>query len=431
MCTRMSQVLQVIRKLCSGNYLSSGNISDGASSGTIAHDCHTDQKMGHSTSGKKKSTEAVCRKLEQYLEPFLEEGIIEYMDCPDYIDPEYNYERPLSVFWEVTYACNQDCPHCTSKARTFDPRELTQEEIDEAIDQLIELEVGLISITGGEPLLKKDTVLQIAQRTSEHGIELELLTNGMFITPEAAEVIYCAGIRDAQVSLDCAQPDVHDRQRGFEGAWKETVEGIHNLRKAGIHVMASAVMNSETLEYFDETKRFLQTIADTFKIEAVKPAGQELNNMLSPDLYYKLLELRNMREGQLSEFIFFKERCSIGTTPVITPTGDVYPCIFTKYEELRLGNVRKTSLGDIYEYSDTLSELLECTVDKIKSCRDCWNRYYCGGGCRGCAFEHYKTIYSPDPYQCEARKKFARKLLRHGHPLTKKALRELVMLAKN
>ena len=431
MYTRISPgALQVMRKSCSRNCLLSGSTHNGASLEIVTHNRHTVQKMGQS-SVIKKSTEAVRRKLEQYLEPFLEEGIIEYMDCPDYIDPEYKYERPLSVAWEVTYACNQDCQYCTAKARAFDPLELTKEEIDKVIDELIELKVGLISITGGEPLLKKDTVLQIAQRTSEQGIELELLTNGMFITPEVAEEMCLAGIRDAQVSLDCQQPDVHDKQRGVEGAWKNAVEGIRNLRKAGIHVMATAVMNSETLKYFGETKRFLQAIADTVKIEAVMPTGQKVDNMLSPDQYYRLLKLRNMREGQLSEFIFFKERCPIGTTPVITPTGDVYPCILTKYQELKLGNVRKTSLGDIYDHSDTLSELLECTVDKIESCRDCWNRYYCGGGCRGCAFAYHKTIYSPDPYQCEARKKFARELLKHGHPLTKRALRELVMLAKN
>jgi radical SAM protein with 4Fe4S-binding SPASM domain len=432
MYTRISPgVMQVIREPCLGNYLLSGGIHEGASLGIVGHGCHTVQKMSQSISKKKKSTEAVRRNLEQYLEPFLEEGIIEYTDCPDYIDPEYNYKKPLSVAWEVTYACNQDCQYCTAKARTPDPHELTQEEIDNVIDELIELNVGLISITGGEPLLKKDTVLQIAQRTSEHGIELELLTNGVFITPEVAEEMCSAGIRDAQVSLDCQHADVHDRQRGVEGAWKKAVDGISNLRKAGVHVMAAAVMNSETLEYFEETKRFLQAIADTVKIEAVMPTSQKINNMLSSDQYYRLLKLKNTREGQLSEFIFFTERCSIGTTPVITPRGDVYPCMFTKYEQLNLGNVRKTSLGDIYDHSDTLSELLGCTVDKIESCRDCWNRYYCGGGCRGCAFAYYRTIYSHDPYQCEARKKFARELLKHGHPLTKRALRELVMLAKN
>ena len=412
-----------IGESCQGNCLLSGSIYEGASLEIV-------QKI-ESVSMKKRSSEAVRRNLEQYLEIFLEEGIIEYTECPDYIDPEYNYERPLSVAWEITYACNEDCQYCTAKARTPDPHELTQEEIDNVIDELIELKVGLISITGGEPLLKKDTALHIAKRASEHGIELELLTNGMFITPEVAEEICSAGIRDAQVSLDCAQPGVHDRQRGVEGAWKKAVEGISHLRKAGIRVMAAAVMNSDTLEYFEETKKFLQAVADTVKIEAVMPTGQEMNIMLSPDQYYRLLELKNTREGQLSEFIFFKERCSIGTTPVITPRGDVYPCVLTKYEQLKLGNVRTTSLGDIYDHSDTLSELLLCTVDTIEKCRDCWNRYYCGGGCRGCAFAFSRTIHTSDPYQCEARKKFARELLKRGHPLTKRALRELVMLAKN
>jgi MoaA/NifB/PqqE/SkfB family radical SAM enzyme len=92
--------------------------------------------------------------------------------------------------------------------------------------------------------------------------------------------------------------------------------------------------------------------------------------------------------------------------------------------------VRETSISDIYKNSPLLHELFECSVDKIESCCDCWNRYYCGGGCRGCAFAYYGTIYKKDSYQCESSKKFARALLRRGHPETKKALKELITLTR-
>lgn len=89
--------------------------------------------------------------------------------------------------------------------------------------------------------------------------------------------------------------------------------------------------------------------------------------------------------GQLTDMIICKDRCSIGATSVIAPNGDVYPCMFTKYPELRLGNLREKSMRSIYK-SPLLHELVSCNVDKINACRDCWNWCYCGGGCRGIAF---------------------------------------------
>lgn len=430
----------VIRSTRLGDYLLSGDSVLGIDDSVkevlgLCDGRHTVQEIAEWAAQEEgEPVEAVYTEIEQFLGMLSDEGVITYRDSPDPIIPIYQYDRPLSVIWEITYACNQKCEYCIAKAGKPDPHELSCEEVDAVLDELVELKVGLINITGGEPLLKKGTALHIAQRASEHGIELELLTNAMLITTEMAQEIYDAGVRCAQVSLDCVNPEVHDRQRGVTGAWKKAVEGIGHLRNVGIHVMAAAVVNSETLEYFEETRRFLREIADIVKMGSVMPMGRGENNtcLLTPDMYYRMLELKNTTEAnELTDFIFCKERCSIGTTPVIAPNGDVYPCMLTKYEELKLGTVRESSLRTIYESSDLLHELFDWNVNKNETCSSCWNRYYCGGGCRGCAFAYHGTIYKNDPYQCEAHKKFARELLKRGHPATRKALKELIALTKN
>lgn len=430
----------VMRETRLGKYLLSGDsvleIDDSTRDVLEQCDgCHTIQEIAECTAKKEgEPLETVYEELVQFLDMLSEEGIIVYRDSPDFITPIYRHDRPLSVIWEITYACNQNCQYCIAKAGTPDPDELSHGEIKKVLDELIELNVGLINITGGEPLLKKDTALYIARRASENGIELELLTNGMLITPEVAEEICDAGIQDAQVSLDCVNPEVHDKQRGVKGAWEKAVEGINNLRNAGVNVMAAAVMNKWNIDYFEETRQFLIKIADTFKMGPIMPMGRGENNdcLLTPEMRYRLLELRHTtKDNQLTDFIFCKERCSIGTTPVIAPNGDVYPCMLTKFKELKLGNVRESSIHSIYENSDLLHELFACTVDKIEPCNTCWNRYYCGGGCRGCAFAYHGTIYKNDLYQCAARKKFAKELLKRGHPAIRDALEQLVSLTKN
>lgn len=397
--------------------------------------CHTVEEIVEWAAQQEgEPVEAVYPQVTSLLDMLSQEGVLTLRDSPDFITPVYAYDRPLSVIWEITYACNQKCAYCIAKAGNPDPDELSQEEIDTVLDELVRLGVGLINITGGEPLLKKDTVYYIARRASENGIGLELLTNGMLITPEVAENLYEAGVRYAQVSLDCARPEIHDAQRGVKGAWGKTVEGINNLKKAGVHVLGAAVITRKNLAYLEETRTFLKEIADTIKTGVVMPMGRGQNNeyLLTPEMYVEFLKIKNITDDgkYLRDFIFCKETCSIGTTPVIAPNGDVYPCMLNKYEELKLGNIRETSIQSIYETSDLLHELINWNVDKIEPCNTCWNRYYCGGGCRGCAFAYHGTIYKNDVYQCEARKTFARALLQRGHPVTQKALKALLALTK-
>jgi radical SAM protein with 4Fe4S-binding SPASM domain len=376
---------------------------------------------------------AVHGEVISFLQILEEEGIILYRDSPDHISPIYTYDRPLSVVWEITYGCNHNCTYCISRAGTPQPDELSREEIDTILDELIQLQVGFINITGGEPLLRKDIALHIAQRASQKGIGLELLTNGMLITPGVAKEIYDAGIRDVQVSVDSAVPEIHDRQRGVKGAWVKAVESIRNLKEVGVHVVADAVVTSETLPYFEETRQFLREIGDAVIMGRVVPMGRGVNNscLLTPEMHYKFLEVRCLVEGNhLSELIVCRDKCSIGTAPVFAPNGDVYPCMFTKYSELKLGNLREKSIQSIYKESDILHELISLNVDKINTCKSCWNRYYCGGGCRGCAYAFHGSLYENDLYICAARRKMAKEILKRGTPSTVKALRELIELGK-
>ena len=145
---------------------------------------------------------------------------------------------------------HQKCQYCIARAGKSGPDELSDREIDRILDELIALKVQLINITGGEPLLRKETALHIAERASEHNIGLELLTNGMVITRAVARELYRAGMRNAQVSLDSARPEVHDIQRGVKGGWKKTVEGIKNLREAGIHIITSVKLARSLHENF-------------------------------------------------------------------------------------------------------------------------------------------------------------------------------------
>jgi radical SAM protein with 4Fe4S-binding SPASM domain len=142
---------------------------------------------------------------------------------------------------------------------------------------------------------------------------------------------------------------------------------------------------------------------------------------------YKFLS--TLPNGQIGLNIVCKETCSIGTSPVIGPTGEVYPCYLTRVDDLSVGNVRQQSLSEIWTSSPLLKELMNWNVDQIDECRGCWNKLYCGGGCRGHAYFHHGTVNAKDNYVCAANQAMAHEIFRHGNPATRAALEELITLA--
>lgn len=80
--------------------------------------------------------------------------------------------------------------------------------------------------------------------------------------------------------------------------------------------------------------------------------------------------------------------------------GDLYPCgSMIGMQGCRIGSVF-TGITDeakrLY-----LDELL---VTQKPSCKDCWARYLCGGGCYQSAFLTNKSVTQPDPCDCELMK---------------------------
>ena len=88
----------------------------------------------------------------------------------------FRVETPFHMVWLATDACNLRCRHCSSASTCRSPGELTTEEAFDLVDQLVELGVLDLGISGGEPLLRKDLFAVI-----EHA-RLRGLTVGVGLT---------------------------------------------------------------------------------------------------------------------------------------------------------------------------------------------------------------------------------------------------------
>jgi MoaA/NifB/PqqE/SkfB family radical SAM enzyme len=106
------------------------------------------------------------------------------------------------VTWEITGYCNLRCKHCCINANENFKVFPDFEEVKRIIEEMKEIKVKAIYISGGEPLLWEN-IYNFIHYSKDVGIEvLSLSTNGVCITPLTAKKLKEAWIDKIQISLD-------------------------------------------------------------------------------------------------------------------------------------------------------------------------------------------------------------------------------------
>lgn len=155
--------------------------------------------------------------------------------------PYGSHQRELPVLSEIalTYRCQNRCTFCYADAprRGREVAEMTTAEVKVILDRIYdEAHCPTVSFTGGEPTLRDDLPELVAYAKSK-GMRVNLITNGL----RCAEADYVAalagaGLDSAQVSLEGGSAAIHDAITQHPGSWGKSVQAVHNLRAADIHI---------------------------------------------------------------------------------------------------------------------------------------------------------------------------------------------------
>lgn len=132
---------------------------------------------------------------------------------------------------QVTYRCNFKCKICDFWKECHDPaEELSLKDIRMIGRKLNKLGTLIISLAGGEPLMRRDLYDVIRILNEENHFPI-LITNGWFVDEAVARDILGAGLQEISVSVDYADPEKHDAQRGKKGAWARAINALTLLNK--------------------------------------------------------------------------------------------------------------------------------------------------------------------------------------------------------
>jgi radical SAM protein with 4Fe4S-binding SPASM domain len=118
---------------------------------------------------------------------------------------------PAVCFWEITQGCDHCCVHCRASAGEPAEDELSGEQALLVANQIVDLGVRRVVLTGGEPLTRPDWA-DITRRLNGGGVKVRLFTNGDHLDGSTLDKAVAAGVSEIAVSLDGMQ-SVHDDLR--------------------------------------------------------------------------------------------------------------------------------------------------------------------------------------------------------------------------
>jgi radical SAM protein len=355
-------------------------------------------------------------------------------------------ERPLLVFWEMTKACQLACFHCRANAQLVGaPDELTTSEGRGLIDSLAAIGSPrpILILTGGDCLMRDDIVELASYAHSVH-VPVAIAPS---VTPRLADVtlqsLRDVGVKSASLSLDGATPTTHDAVRGIDGHFNSTIEAITRLREHGFTTQINTtVMPSNVRELADVAKLlhdlrvnvwevfFLITTGRGSEVTATSAReNEEVCNFLVDASRYGFTvrtveapffrRVARERADDIdspsavvadSTYAFLRGRLlellGPSSAPVRAPSaatrdgkgiifvganGDIYPSGFLP---ITLGNVRESSLIDVYRDNDLLRSIRSAQF--VGACGCCEHSDMCGGS-RSRAFATYGNPLASDP----------------------------------
>jgi radical SAM protein with 4Fe4S-binding SPASM domain len=137
------------------------------------------------------------------------------------------------VVYNCTQRCNLRCLHCYSASETQQRNmELTTNQAQQMLAQLVEVNCPVVLFSGGEPLLRND-IFELLTVAKQLGMRTALSTNGTLIDSEVADKLIKAGVDYVGISIDGAER-FHDEFRQAKGCFKAALTGIANCIKAEI-----------------------------------------------------------------------------------------------------------------------------------------------------------------------------------------------------
>jgi radical SAM protein with 4Fe4S-binding SPASM domain len=288
---------------------------------------------------------------------------------------------PLSLNFEPTTSCNLRCPECPSGLRSFSRPTgmLEQKFFQKTIDELYDKLIYLTFYFQGEPYLNPN-FLDMVKYASQKNIFTFTSTNAHYLNDENAKRTVGSGLDKLIISIDGTTQEVYEQYR-IGGNLEKVIEGTKNilkwkrqLKSKTPYIVFQFLVVKPNEHQMEDAKRLTKELGvDEIKFKTAQVYHYENGNELIPDnIAYS--RYKKNADGTYSIKNKLLNQCwRMWSGCVITWDGLVVPCCFDKDAQHRLGNLKETSLKEVWHsegYNNFRSSILHSRKE-IDICSNC------------------------------------------------------------
>ncbi|MFO8083333.1 MAG: radical SAM protein [Desulfobacterales bacterium] len=163
---------------------------------------------------------------------------------------------PGQLVIQFTNHCNAKCPQCGMRiTNKIGRNRIPVKDVKRIIDAAVRRNIQSISFTGGEPLLFIDDLVELIGHAKQAGIPMiRTGTNGFIFrnsdekeftarVQRVAKKLYESGLRNFWISIDSANPTLHEKMRGLPGVIDGLKKGLRIFHDAGLFPTANMGVN--------------------------------------------------------------------------------------------------------------------------------------------------------------------------------------------
>lgn len=350
-----------------------------------------------------------------------------------------------SAMIELTYRCSEKCIHCYNEGATRnddeiskrgDREELTFDDYKRIIDELYDLGLVKVCLTGGDPF-SKSFAWELIEYLYNKGVAFDVFTNGQAIVNDAERLANYYP-RLVGVSIYSGIPEVHDYITRIKGSWDKSISVVRQLSALAVPMnLKCCVMRPNVKSYymvadiareFGAVPQFEINLTDSIEGDRcaskyLRMTPEQLEIVLRDDNITLYVGKEAPNYGGQSKPMD-DNPCGAGDNSFcITPEGNLIPCC--AFHTL-FGNLMKKSVSEIVGESKELAYWRSLTLNDYEEC----GRYeYCAycNLCPGNNFIEHGTPLKPAEVNCyvaKIRYELAQKLMKGYDPLNGKSFRE-------
>lgn len=351
-----------------------------------------------------------------------------------------NYDLIKSMCLNVAHDCNLRCAYCFASQGDFNgdrdlmPLEVGKKAFDFLVTQSKNRHNLEVDFFGGEPLMN----FQVVKNLVVYGRSLEkeynkrfnftMTTNAVLLNDENMRWID-DNMNNVVLSLD-GRKAVNDHMRktvSGGGSFDVIIENIKKmaaLREAsGKEYYVRGTYTKNNLDFGKDVEFLAEQGFRSVSVEPVVTDETKNYAILEGDVdrikaEYDRLALAYLdKEAKGLDYLFYHFMVNLDAGPcvykrisgcgagrdyvAVTPQGTIYPCHqFVGNADFIMGNVDEGITNPQIKETFMGANLL-----KKEACRECWCRYFCGGGCHANAWNFNHTVMEPYDVSCEIEKR--------------------------